>query len=348
MEYEGLSRFLSQILRHTPYEIGLNLDEYGYADIDVLIFEANSHGSRIEREHILALCSNSDRFKIKGNRIKATKGHSFPIKPDEEGARPPEALYHSASSKLRDTILKEGLKPLKLSSVYLFGDYVDAYIFAGRKEPAIIVVDAAQMYADGHQFYTSGDGTWFTDACPSKYLRVENNIHNIYRLYKKKIAVTTYYKKFFNIDYVVSNNYNFGYFGLPVRSCWMCKKKPVYGSLGYHFEKDNAVCKEYEYDMHVKGRHKLLGCYLGHSEAQNQDFIMASASVILDLEIEVVPDIDNVKGGIAIGIICPNCGKETSTGSWSFGQGYICTCPDCKKDLLQIDRTEIYTEAYQE
>jgi len=348
MKNEPLSRFLSQILRHSPESIGAELDEYGYIDMDVLIARAKINGSQIKKEDILELCNNSNRFKIKGNQIKATKGHSFTVKHDEEAKQPPQRLYHSTNSKSIDIILKEGLKPMKRSAVYLFENYVDAYIFAGRKEPQIIVIDSKNMYANGHLFYSTDDGIWSTDYCPPEFLDIENNIHNIYKFQDKKVTVTTYYKKLLNADYKIRDNHRFGYFGLPVRSCWMCKKHSVYSSLSYHFENDHAICQEYDYALHKKGKHKLLGHYLEDYHSQNEDFIMASASVILELEEKNIPDIDTVKGGVIIEIHCPNCGKKTSTGSWSFGQGYICTCPDCNKNLLQIEKTDVNIQPYLE
>lgn len=344
MKNEGLSRFLSQILRHTPENIGVKPDDYGYVDIDVLIVKAKIYNYQIQKEDIMELCKDTERFIIKENRIRAVRGHSFTVKSDEKGKLPPKVLYHSTSNKLKDIILTEGLKPMKRSSVYLFEDYVDAYIFADRNEPAIIVVNSEQMYAENYQFYSSGDGIWFTDNCPPKYLSIDNNIHNVYKLYKKKATITTYYKKLINADYVIGNNHSFGYFGLPVRSCWMCKKHSPFSSLSYHFEKDYAICQEYDYALHAKGKHKLPGLSLGSGEIQNENFIMASVSVMLELEIQTVPDIDTTKGGVIIGIDCPCCGKATSTGSWSFGQGDICKCTDCGKNLLQVEKTEVYIE----
>ena len=50
MSKDRLSVFISLILRHKPEEIGITLDEYGWADVEELIAGINNTGRKIDME----------------------------------------------------------------------------------------------------------------------------------------------------------------------------------------------------------------------------------------------------------------------------------------------------------
>ncbi|MBO9633123.1 MAG: RNA 2'-phosphotransferase, partial [Chitinophagaceae bacterium] len=56
MNYKQISKFLSLVLRHHPEEIGLHLDEHGWASVEELISKLNArevHVNFVVLEHVV-------------------------------------------------------------------------------------------------------------------------------------------------------------------------------------------------------------------------------------------------------------------------------------------------------
>lgn len=60
-----VSKFLSLILRHKPEEIGLSLDDNGWADIDEII--SKSKKIRITRPQIMEAVENNNKKRFKSS-----------------------------------------------------------------------------------------------------------------------------------------------------------------------------------------------------------------------------------------------------------------------------------------
>ncbi|MEM9164421.1 MAG: RNA 2'-phosphotransferase, partial [Cyanobacteria bacterium P01_F01_bin.4] len=74
------SKFLSYVLRHRPDEIGIQLDQQGWVDVDTLLQQANAHGYILSQpllEEIVAT-NSKQRFSFSpdGQKIRANQGHS--------------------------------------------------------------------------------------------------------------------------------------------------------------------------------------------------------------------------------------------------------------------------------
>lgn len=50
MNIEKLSKFISLILRHKPEEIGITLDDFGWAKVEDLINGINKSGRKIDMD----------------------------------------------------------------------------------------------------------------------------------------------------------------------------------------------------------------------------------------------------------------------------------------------------------
>jgi putative RNA 2'-phosphotransferase len=76
-----LSKFISLVLRHKPEEIGLALDENGWADVAELIARANLKGVRLTRTDLQTVVETNDKkrfaFNEDGTRIRANQEHSI-------------------------------------------------------------------------------------------------------------------------------------------------------------------------------------------------------------------------------------------------------------------------------
>lgn len=169
------SKFLSLVLRHKPEEIGLVLDQNGWASIEELIALANARGTNLSRPQIESIVENSDkqRFAISadGMKIRANQGHSVDIVLGLKPQTPPERLYHGTATRFLDAIRASGLHSASRQHVHLSTDLATAEKVGSRHgKPVILTVDAGRMARDGHLFYLSENGVWLTESVPAKYL----------------------------------------------------------------------------------------------------------------------------------------------------------------------------------
>lgn len=170
------SKFLSDVLRHRPDEIGAQLDEHGWIDIDELLAKANAAGRHLTRQIIAEAVRTSDkqRFRISddGTRIRASQGHSIEIHLDLPARTPPDRLYHGTAERCLDSILATGIDKRARQHVHLSADIATAQNVGTRHgRPVVLIVDSDAMHRNRHTFFCSDNGVWLTDHVPSKYLQ---------------------------------------------------------------------------------------------------------------------------------------------------------------------------------
>lgn len=169
------SKFLSYVLRHEPQSIGLQLDSDGWVDIDVLIAAATKHNHFMNRYLLETVVHTSDkkRFTIEDNKIRAAQGHSSAqVAMQLVAQRPPNELMHGTATRFLDSINKEGLTKQSRQHVHMSEDKVTA-IAVGKRYGKVVVllIDAYQMYENGHEFYQADNGVWLTDHVPPQYMQ---------------------------------------------------------------------------------------------------------------------------------------------------------------------------------
>ncbi|MFG1967532.1 RNA 2'-phosphotransferase [Nonomuraea sp. NPDC049028] len=168
-----ISKYLSKHLRHEPERIGIELDERGWVDVDVLLRAAASHGFRIDPADLHRVVAGNDkqRFALENGRIRANQGHSIEVDLDLPVATPPAYLYHGTVAKSLPAIRAEGLRPMNRHHVHLSPDRGTAMrVGARRGKPVVLTVDAGAMHEAGHEFRVSANGVWLVDEAPPTYL----------------------------------------------------------------------------------------------------------------------------------------------------------------------------------
>lgn len=85
--------------------------------------------------------------------------------------KPPDVLYHGTAWNNWTSIAVEGLKAQTRHAVNLSTD-VDTATRVGARHgrPLVLVVDGAQMHADGYAFSRSENGVWLTELVLAAYL----------------------------------------------------------------------------------------------------------------------------------------------------------------------------------
>ncbi|MFB9903229.1 RNA 2'-phosphotransferase [Allokutzneria oryzae] len=167
----SVSKRMARHLRHAPEEIGITLDAAGWVAVADLLAAL-----RISREELEAVVAGNDKrrfaFDATGTRIRASQGHSVAVDLGLEPAEPPAVLYHGTVERFLPAILREGLRPMNRHDVHLSADTETANRVGRRRGAAVVlVVDAAAMAADGHEFRRSANGVWLTASVPPRYLK---------------------------------------------------------------------------------------------------------------------------------------------------------------------------------
>ena len=175
MNYEGISKFISLVLRHKPEAANLTVDKYGYAQVDELVAYLNKKYGGFTVTDLDTIVETDDKQRYSYNndhtKIRAVQGHSIPVELMLVEQQPPELLYHGTSSKYLSSIMDQGLIPKQRQYVHLSKD-VDTAHTVGLRHGAgtvILVVSAEQMWKDGYKFFLSDNGVWLVDEVPTKY-----------------------------------------------------------------------------------------------------------------------------------------------------------------------------------
>jgi putative RNA 2'-phosphotransferase len=169
-----ISKYLAKHLRHEPERIGIELDEQGWVEVDVLLRAAAAHGFAIDPAELHRVVEGNDkqRYAIEDGRIRANQGHSVEVDLDLPVSVPPAYLYHGTVSRSLDAIRAEGLRPMNRHHVHLSPDRETATrVGARRGKPVVLSVDAAAMQEAGHEFRVSANGVWLVDRVPPPFLR---------------------------------------------------------------------------------------------------------------------------------------------------------------------------------
>ena len=173
------SKRLSLVLRHRPEAVGLSLDPQGWVDVELLLSAFAAAEWPLSRESLDRVVTDNDKqrfeWDVAADRIRARQGHSVPVELDLVPSAPPAVLFHGTPRRNLDSILATGLDRRQRHHVHLSPDRDTAAVVGARRGAhVVLVVDAARMHADGHEFWVTENGVWLTDSVLPEYLAVGN------------------------------------------------------------------------------------------------------------------------------------------------------------------------------
>ena len=151
-----ISKYFSYLLRHKPEEIGLRLDDQGWALVDELIEKTNDFELSKELIDVVVETNDKQRFELSVDKlkIKANQGHSINIDLDLKPITPPQFLLHGTAERFLDSIKKDGLQKQKRHHVHLSESIAVAESVGKRYGKLVLLRVAAQEMADaGFDFY---------------------------------------------------------------------------------------------------------------------------------------------------------------------------------------------------
>lgn len=171
-----ISKFLSYVLRHHPESIGIQLDSEGWADVEILLQQAQKHQRPLTRDVLqeVVATNSKKRFALSedGTRIRALQGHSTAqVTIQYAPVQPPEVLYHGTATRFVDSIRAKGLLSGSRHHVHLSPNVATATQVGQRHgKPIVLTIQAAKMAQAGHLFYLSDNGVWLTAHVPTEFI----------------------------------------------------------------------------------------------------------------------------------------------------------------------------------
>ena len=174
-QLKHISKFMSLVLRHKPEEIGLQVNENGWALVQELIDKINANGITVDIEIIKEVVEKNDKKRFVFNEdktmIRASQGHSIEVELNLTKTNPPDVLYHGTASRFLEGILKDGLKRQSRQHVHLSATIETAMAVGSRHgKPTVLTISAKEMHEAGFNFYLSENQVWLIDIVPVQYI----------------------------------------------------------------------------------------------------------------------------------------------------------------------------------
>lgn len=177
-----LSRKISYILRHAPWEYELEPDQEGWVALEHLLegLRREPEFAQVSRTDIDRMIANSSkvRHQLEGDRIRAIYGHSIPGKVSRQAAAPPAELFHGTIGKYVQAIKAEGLRPMSRQYVHLSCVPEVAQTVAKRKGEDVVIlkIKAAAACKSGIKFYQGDERVWLADLIPATWIEFPDNV----------------------------------------------------------------------------------------------------------------------------------------------------------------------------
>lgn len=167
---------MSYILRHHPDEFGLVLDQEGFVSLkelhQAIIEEKDWSFVRISHIKDIVNFSDKKRFETKGDKIRASYGHSLAVQLDYQSVIPPKFLYHATTRKAYPHILEKGLLPMGRQYVHLTIDKELSLRIGKRrdKKPVLLEIQAKRAAEAGIEFYCPNELIYLVKTLPPQYI----------------------------------------------------------------------------------------------------------------------------------------------------------------------------------
>ncbi len=165
-----VSKLMAYILRHSPEEFGLKPDARGFVPLDELVKALRTVYPDVTEEFVREIVEKDSkgRYEIRDGKIRACYGHSFPVSLDHEEDTESRILYHGTPRRNLESIMREGLKPMKRQFVHLSTSRSEA-IETGRrhgKDVVLLIIDADCLRKKGLKIYKAGKNVRIVERVP--------------------------------------------------------------------------------------------------------------------------------------------------------------------------------------
>ncbi|AEH24689.1 RNA 2'-phosphotransferase [Pyrococcus yayanosii] len=174
-----VSKLMAYILRHSPWEFGLEPEEGGFVPILELVRALRKVYPDVTEELVREIVERDakGRYEIRGDKIRARYGHSFEVRLNHEEDRESRVLYHGTPRRNLRSIMREGLKPMKRQFVHLTTSKSEALETGRRhgKDVVLLIIDADCLRKRGLRIYKAGKNVRIVEHVPPDCIILEKN-----------------------------------------------------------------------------------------------------------------------------------------------------------------------------
>lgn len=179
---EEIDDIIRLILRHEPWEFGLEIDKAGWIDVDDLINSLLKFNIKLKLSKLSELTVDG-RYSLSSDEkfFRANYGHSLGLRLDDlfqSPSIPPDSLFHGTALESMQQIRVMGIKKIKRDHVFLTSDVKEAIRVGLRhsNSPIVLEIDTKIMKENGFTFYENHN-VWLTNYVPYKYIK---NCFNVF------------------------------------------------------------------------------------------------------------------------------------------------------------------------
>ena len=179
-DVSGLSRLVSQVLRHEPWLFELELDQDGWVSVESVLpalRQQQSEWANLSESDLAYMIevSAKRRHEMRDGRIRALYGHSTPSRINRTPVSPATVLFHGTAPEIVPLIMTSGLMPMGRQYVHLSADIPTALEVGRRKakKPIILRVLSATAASEGVRFYEGNEKVWLADHVPPQFIMFE-------------------------------------------------------------------------------------------------------------------------------------------------------------------------------
>jgi putative RNA 2'-phosphotransferase len=177
-ELDHLGRVMTGILRHFPDRYGLTIDPQGWIDLPEMVRAiGRKHPAYhwLRPQHLIAIAETDakGRYEVRGEKVRATYGHTLEVDLDLPTDNIPEYLYFPVTPDEAAIVLEVGLKPSDRKKVHLSKTAAAARA-AGKvrtPEPTILEIDARRAQESGIIIMQAGKTVYLADSIPPEVLK---------------------------------------------------------------------------------------------------------------------------------------------------------------------------------
>ncbi|WP_148883396.1 RNA 2'-phosphotransferase [Thermococcus aciditolerans] len=168
---------MAYILRHSPEEFGLRPNVEGFVPLGELVRALRTVYPDVTEELVREIVERDAKghYEIRGDKIRARYGHSFPVSLNHEEDTESRVLYHGTPRKNLERILREGLKPMKRQFVHLSTSKSEA-LETGRRhgrDVVLLLIDADCLRRKGLKVYKAGKNVRIVEKVPPECIILE-------------------------------------------------------------------------------------------------------------------------------------------------------------------------------
>jgi len=138
-----LSKLLSYVLRHNPAHLGIQLDNSGWTNVEILLKQLSNNQEKIYFDTLKHIVDTNSKKRFSFSEdftlIRASQGHSVEVELNYTVQMPPIVLFHGTAENNMSLMREKGLLKMSRQHVHLSADKETAFKVGQRHGKPVIL-----------------------------------------------------------------------------------------------------------------------------------------------------------------------------------------------------------------